>query len=211
MAKTISQVQAEALAEGFDFGGSSKDDFRPVKSLGTLMRLAGNLAERAANNLIKADRVASGSGAESITVGRPQRISKELKIDITMNYYLQFIDRGVRGTRGGSGEFAFKNDTPGKKMIKAIEKWIRSEKKKARTNVGGGPITKREGKRKKITELAKRIAWPIAISVKRKGIKPSKFMVKAVADTKKEVKEEFGKSLKIDIINSLPKNINDIN
>lgn len=210
MPKSITQVQAEALAEGFDFGGSSKDAFKPVKSLGVLMRLGGELAERAANNLIRADRVATGKGAESIAVGRPEKEGSTLHVDVSMNYYLQFVDKGVKGTRGGSGEYSFKNDKPGGKMIKAITAWLTTEKRKAKTNVGGKPITKREKKRKTITGSAKSAAWPIAISIKRKGLKPTKFMTDAIKETRKDFKSEFGKTLKIDVVNALPKNLKDI-
>lgn len=207
MAKSISQAQADALADDFDFGGTSKDEFRPAKTLGALYRIGSKLAERAADNLIKTDSVASGKGAESIKVMKPEKTGNSFSVDITMLYYLQFIDRGVKGVKGGSGDFSFKYINPSKKMVEAIKKYVKSERRKARTNVGGAAITKREKKRKSITGETKSIAYAIARSIKIKGIKKTKFMQDAIRDTKKEVKEELGQALKVDVINSIPKKI----
>lgn len=208
MAKSISKAQADAEAEGFDYGGSGRDEFEPKASLSKLYQKAGELADAAALNLVKADRVATGKGAESITVLNPERVGKTIKIDITMLYYLQFIDQGVKGTKKGNGKYAFKSQYPGKKMMQEIRKWLIREGLKGKTGGQGKPITKREERRKSITETSTRVAYAIATSVKQKGIKASKFMDNAIKTTRKSIKQDMGAAFKIDVIATLPKKLN---
>ena len=209
MASSISKAQADAIAEDFNFGGSGKDEFEPKASLSALYQLAGGLVEKAQANLVAADNVSSGKGAESITVLNPERVGKTVRIDISMLYYLQFVDQGVKGVKSGSGKYAFKTKFPGKKMMEAIRKWIIKEGLKSRARGQGRSITRREARRRSVTNTSQSAAYAIASSVKQKGIKASKFMEKAIRDTRKEVKSEMGGALKIDVIAAIPKKLED--
>src|SRR5207237_1175969 len=134
MAGSISNAQANALADGFfDSIGSSKDELTPKGSLSALYQLAGGLVSDAQRNLISSDRIASGKLSDSFKVLNPEQLGKNIVVDIEALYHYKFIIGGVRGTRGGSGEFSFKNNSVGRKMQEAIRKWLIKEGLKART------------------------------------------------------------------------------
>jgi hypothetical protein len=204
MATSISKAQADALATGFLNTIGSENDLKPVETLSALYLLAGGLVDSAQKNLNKADQVASGKLSESLKVLNPESVGRNVRIDITALYYFRFLNEGVKGTKGGSGKYAFKNNKVGGKMLTSIRKWLIKEGLKARTRTGGGPITKREAKRKSITETSDSVAYGIAVSVKQKGIKRSNFFTNAVKTTQAKAKEQLAKGLKLDIINSLP-------
>lgn len=214
MAKSITKAQAEALADDFDFGGDDRNAFAPANSITVLYKKAGELVEQAQDNLNKADHVASGAGSASIKVLNPEKDGKRVRIDISMLFYLQFIDQGVRGVKSGSGKYAFKTKYPGKKMMEAIRKWLIKEGLKARTVRGerlkpktAKLISQRETKRKSITETSNSVAYAIASSIKQKGIKPSRFMERAIRDTRRDVRQDLGAALKLDVIAAIPKKL----
>lgn len=210
MATTISSAQRSALSDNFfDNLGSGKDEFQPKNSLSALYQLAGGLVNDAQRNLNSADRVASGALSESMKILDPRitRGGKNISIDIELLYYYKFIDGGVKGTKGGAGKYAFKNDGVGKKMRNEIRKWIIREGLKHKSDKYS-PITKREGKRKSITETSNQVAYVIARSIKQKGLKRTNFLAKAVKTARNNSRELLSKGFKVDIINALPKQLN---
>lgn len=213
MAVSISQAQARAGTDFLEEYGEGPENFRATS--GALERLAGELVSRAEQNLIKSGRIATGKLSESIKPKDPQIVGNKVQIDIEALYYYMFIDKGVKGTKGGSGEFSFKNDRVGKKMKNEIRKWfireglkartIKNEKLKAKTN---RKISKREKFRKTIAETSDNVAYAIARSIKQKGLKKTNFMTKAIRDVRKMAKEELGKGFKVDIMAMIPKKLN---
>lgn len=208
---SISKAQAKALADGFlDTIGAS--DLRPAESLSALFLLAGGLADQAQQNLNKVDRVASGSLSDSIKVLNPETVGNSVRIDIVANYYYKFIDEGVRGLGGGNGNgrYSFRTRFVGKKMMTAIRKWVIREGLKSRTHTGGKPIVKREAKRqkRKSSDTSSSTAYSIATAVKYKGLKKTLFFTDAVKYTQAQAKTQLAKALKIDIINTIPKQLN---
>jgi hypothetical protein len=207
MAQSISKSQADALADGFfDTIGSSKDELQPKGTLSVLYQLAGGLVNEAQNNLNSSDRVASGALSASMKVLNPEQLGKVIRVDIEALYYYKFIDAGVKGTSGGVGQYSFKNNFVGRKMQEAIRKWLVKEGLKDRTG-RHKPISKRETRRRSITETSRRVAFAIAKAVKKKGLKRTNFFSKALKSTKDKSKQELSKGFKIDIINSLPKKL----
>lgn len=204
MATSISKAQAKLLSTGLLDSLGSKEDFKPRNSLTALFEVAGFLVEEAQKNLNKADKVSSGALSESITILDPERKGKIIVIDVELLYYYIFIDLGVKGTKKGAGRFSFKNDFPGKKMVKAIHKWLKKEGLKAKTNVGGKPITKREARRKSITDTSKSTAYAIARAVKQKGIKKTLFWTNAVAKTERKADDLLGEAFIIDVLDAIP-------
>lgn len=207
MAKSISQAQAEALAEGFfdDIG----EAFQPVKATSKLILAAGKIVEEAQNNLNKSDRVASGALSESLTIIDPVKEGNKIRIDISALPYWKFINDGVKGVKSGqpSSKYSFKNMFVGKKMVKAIRKWLIREGLKTKAKGQGKPVSKREKKRKSITDTSNSIAYAIAKSVKANGLKKTNFLTKAVREGNKYAKDQIGKGFKADIIDSIPKKI----
>lgn len=137
----------------------------------------------------------------------PVQLGKTVRMDISALFYYKFVDQGVKGTKKGSGKYAFKNDGVGKKMMIAIRKWVIREGLKHKSDKYKA-ITKREAKRKSITDTSTSTAYAIAKSVKQKGIEPSGFFTDAVRSTQAAANEELGAALKIDIINTLPNGLN---
>jgi hypothetical protein len=204
MATSISKAQADALAKGFFDSIGSSEDLKPTETLSALYLLAGGLVDDAQKNLNKADQVASGKLSESLKVLNPESVGRNVRIDISALYYFKFLNEGVKGTKGGSGKYAFKNNKVGGKMLTSIRKWLIREGLKSRTRTGGPAITKRESRRKSITETSNSVAYGIAVGVKMKGIKRSNFFTDAVRTTQAKAKDQLAKGLKLDIINSLP-------
>ncbi|MGN6416112.1 MAG: hypothetical protein ACTHMC_01380 [Pseudobacter sp.] len=206
MAKSISTAQAEALAEGFFDGLGSDEEFQPIETASTLIQLAGDLVGTAQENLNKVDRVSSGALSESIKILNPEVVKETIRVDIQALDYYRFVDQGVKGTRGGSGKYSFKNERVGKRMLTALRKWVIKENLKARTTRKYKAISKREAKRKRITETSNSIAYAIGKSIKRKGLKRTMFFTDAVISTQNKLKD-LAAPFKIDILNTLPKKL----
>lgn len=209
MASSISKAQAKALADGFlDTLGTKRDGLRVENTTSELILLAGELVEQAQKNLVTTDRVASGALSESLKVLNPEFHNRNIQVDVEALLYYQFIDSGVRGTRGGtSGKgYSFKNEVVGRKMRDAIRKWLIREGLKARSDKY--TVTNRETRRKSISETSNQVAYAIARSIKQKGLKRTNFFAKAIRSTKVHAKENLARGFKIDIINAIPKQLN---
>lgn len=217
MAISFGKAQKLFLQSGdvLNYGGS-KTEFEALSLNSTakiLAQLAAEFALMARENLNKADRNASGFLADSI-INLPVRyMGKVLVAEVSIASYYEFIDQGVKGwkntTKAPLSPFQFKKTVPNKdggtrnsEMVTSIRKWLIKEGLKGRNNKYS-PISKREEKRKKITDTSTQRAIAIAGIVKRDGLKPSYFWMKTVAIMKKRIEEEFGKSLKIDVINAI--------
>lgn len=198
---SINKAQADALAEGFlDDIGSSEDDFQPKESVSVLLQLAGVIIDNAQQNLNNSNTNASGKLSESIEAEEPVTGNGFIQQDISMAFYGQFVNKGVRGTKGGRGIYSFKNDKPGGKMVASISKYI----KEARSKIGTEPKGRGKNESKNAAVAERQSAYAMARSVKQHGIKPTLFMDKAIDDIDKIIDERFGEALVIDVINSLP-------
>jgi hypothetical protein len=202
---SISKAQAEALADGFldDIGTGNPNELQPRETISELLLLAGELVEDAQKNLDNTKSNASGELSKSIEANEPTTAPGLIQIDIEMNFYGQFVNKGVKGTKEGSGLYAFKSDMPGRKMLKSIEQYIKDAKSKLRSvkqHIGY------ENKNKGVSDANS--AFAMARAVKQHGIKPTFFMDKAINDTDKKVSERLGDALAIDVLNSLPDKLN---
>src|SRR5574341_1284636 len=201
MPKTISEAQANALASGFlDTIGSKDEEFKPKKSLSKLIEIGAFILEDANDNLNTSDRVSSGALASSMKIKDPVSFGNQIIMDIEMLEYWKFINDGVKGVKSGrpNSKYSFKNLFVGKRMLNNIHRWLKKEGVKAKTKTGGKAISKRERKRRKITDVSRSTAFAIAKSVKAKGLKKTNFFTKAVAAGKKKAQQELGKSLALD-------------
>jgi hypothetical protein len=199
---SISKAQASALAEGFLDGiGSSKEGLRPKETFSEFIVLAGEMAEQMQENMIRHKIIASGKGASSIEVQEPELKGSILSIDITMNDYLRFQNKGVRGTKSGNGLYQFKNDRPSQKMVLAFREWIKRAKISTRSVKKYSAHGQHEAKNKSIAQFDN--AYAIARSVKQHGIKATGFLDQAAESTRKKVSDRLGAALKIDVLDSL--------
>lgn len=202
---SISKSQAEALAEGFlDNIGSSKDElFRPKEIFTEVILLAGELVETAQDNLNKSNRHSSGKLSESIIADEPTQTGAEISIDILMNFYGAFVNKGVKGTRSGSSTagYSFRNEVVSNKMYNAIADWIKRAGTGTRNVKKYRGYGKHETKQKTIAQYDS--TYAVARSIKMYGLKPTGFLDNAVASTRSKVAARLGAALRLDVIDGL--------
>ncbi len=203
MATSIRQAQADLLNSGdLDKLGA---DFELTETEDALILAAAYLVEQAQNELSKGGHVSSGELSDSIVANDPKESAGRVSIDVEALFYYQFINKGVRGLKGGSGQYSFKTAYPSKDMVASIEKWMKRSGK-ASTNVNKKhTISANEAKNVSVSELD--AAYAVAKSIKTKGIKASHFFDKAIELAENYVQSELGKSFTADIINALPESI----
>lgn len=202
---SISKAQAEVLAEGFlDNLGTSKDDlFRPKNSITEVILLAGELVENIQDNLNRANITNTGKLSESIVADEPIQSGAEIGIDILMNFYGAFHNKGVRGTRAGrsTAGYSFKNEIVSDRMYKAIDAWIKRAGRTTRTVKKYKGYGAHETKHKKISQYDN--TYAVARGIKMYGLKPTGFLDNAVASTRSKVASRLGAALRIDVIDGL--------
>lgn len=202
---SISKAQAAAIADGFldTVGGDDKRGLEPRETFSEIVLLAGELVEDMQANLNQSTNNASGRLSESIQAGEPVKTGDVLRIDIYMNFYGQFQNKGVKGTRAGISYagYSFRNEFPSKNMVNAIRQWITLAKISTRTVQKYAGYGGHEIKNKSLSKIDD--AYAKARSIKMYGIPPTGFLDKAAATTAQKVKERLGLALKVDIINSI--------
>jgi len=202
---TIAQAQAAALKDNFlDEIGT---EFQPQESFSELMQIAFDVITQAQANLHASSQISTGALSDSIQAGEPTTTNGILHIDIFMEYYGLFQNKGVKGTKGGSGPYSFKNEYPSLKMVQALSDWAgRGFFASRNTNPSKTP-SKLEQKNASIGKIRK--AYALARSIKQHGIKASGFLDRAITTVGATVTERLGLALRSDVIRTLPKTIGD--
>lgn len=201
---SIGKAQAQALAEDFlDNIGSDRDEFRPKQSMTEVILLAGELIENAQDNLVRSNRNASGKLSESLVADEPTLSGKAMRVDILMNFYGAFVNKGVKGLRSGRSTAGYRFRYPGvsEKFAKALAEWMDRAKSSTRTVTKYKGYGKHEQKNKSISQLDK--AYAVGRSIKQKGLEPTGFLDKAVTATANKVSSRLGAALRIDVIDGL--------
>lgn len=201
---SISKQQARALAEGFlDDIGSSKDGFRPKETLSEIVLLAGELIESAQDNLNAANRNASGKLSQSLVADEPTLNNNSFRVDILMNYYGQFVNKGVKGTRSGrsTAGYSFRTEGVSKNFADALADWVKRGKTSTRTVKKYKGYGRHEQKNKTISQIDK--VYALGRSIKMLGLKPTGFLDRAVQTTRTKVSDRLGAALRIDVIDGL--------
>lgn len=198
----ISRSQAQLVAEGFLDNQASTLEGRqslvPRETFTEVILIAGEMAEEMQENLTKSN--ASGSLSKSIVIGTPSEHGKVFKVDILMNDYGQYINKGVKGTKSGAGAFRFKNENPSPKMLIALQKGMIRAKRKT-TNVNRAKSTSKN--EIKNSNNAKARAWGAAVNIKRYGIKATGFLDKAIVTTEQKFEDRLGDAIALDITTTL--------
>ncbi len=177
-------------------------------SAAALVQLAGFLIGEATDNLDKGGNVATGDTASSMKARDIVVNGTNLSLDIEIKSTYKFLNDGVRGVDGGQGKYKFKTKRAGKKMALAILKWI----KRRRIATKYKAVSANEKKNQQIKKLSssaesqKSLAYAVASSIKKKGIKPTHFFSKAIEATRAEQKKVYAQAFKLDIIESLNSN-----
>jgi hypothetical protein len=202
--KSISQSQAEALSNGFlSTEGAGKGDFKPAKLLSQVLLIAGSIVKEAQVNLNKTNSNASGALSDSLDISDPTQEGSVFKCEIKMQYYGQFVNKGVKGVKSGSSNagYSFKNLGVSKAFITSLESSRSKAGAKITSTNTSKTISQNEKKNAKVSEVSS--AWGAAINIKKFGIKPTGFIDKAVNTIGGKVEKQLGIALKIDIENSL--------
>jgi len=209
--ESISSAQASFVSSGRinDFG--SDEEFVPRESQSALIKLAALLIEETQKNLNQSGQVSSGALSDSFQTSEPVVKGNSLHIDISALDYYDYQNKGVRGTKGGasSGNYSFKNAFPSQAMVSSIEKWIQHGHAVTQHLLKKHAISKTERKNATISDMDN--AYMVARSIKIHGIKGTGYFDKAVKLAQAYAKDVLGTALTVDIINSLPKRLNNGN
>jgi hypothetical protein len=201
---SISKQQAAALAEGFlDDLGSERGEFQPRELYTELFLIVGELIEAAQNNLNKANRISSGALSESLIADEPKKNGNVISVDVLMNFYGAFVNKGVKGTRAGQSAagYSFKNEVVSRSMLEAIANWIEKARIKTRTVKKYKGYGKHEVKQKTIAQFD--ATYAVARSIKQHGLKPTGFMDNAISKTSDKIEKRLGAALVVDVIDGL--------
>lgn len=158
--------------------GTSKSDFEPldfdiIEEI--LLEYGKAFQSMAAGQLRRANKVSSGALSDSIAfVTKRTNDGYELWIEV-LDYY-KFIDKGVRGTGPGNknnkSPYKYTDKTP---PIKAIMKWIKTERLSAKFEDQRRKLSKRQKKARSVMAMSKEmrmrsLAFLISRKIKRVGL-----------------------------------------
>ena len=171
-----------------------------------LVKMADYLITKASDNLDKSGSVATGDLRTSISARDIQIDGSKLSVEIELLDRYKFIDEGVKGVEGGTGKYQFKTKKPSLSMQKAIKSWLRLRGRRATKYKAVSKTERRDqgiARTRAKADSQDSLAWAVATSIKKKGIKPTKFFSNAIKATQKEFKKELAAGFKLDIIQSL--------
>lgn len=196
---SISKAQAVVLASQFLNNLGTNDTLQPKETFTELFLLAGEFIEDMQKNLNETNSNASGSLSKSLVINDPKESNGILSVNVMMNFYGQFINAGVRGTKSGQGKYSFKSEFPSRKMVEALRKGI-GRAKRSTSNVRRS-VSGNERKNVNISQIQK--AYGAGRNIKMYGIKANHFIDKAVTTTEAKVLDRLGAAFSIDILNSI--------
>jgi len=198
----------QLAAAGLDgLGSSDRGDKLPLNNLAdTMVRMAESIISEAQKNLNRAGAEATGELEASMKAENIEIDGSRMTLDIVLLDRYKFINEGVNGVEKSQGsQYSFKTIRPSIGMKNSIKAWIRKRGKRAMKYKA---ISKTERKDQKIKRMRSGadsqdgLAWAVSTSVKKKGIKKTKFFTKAIKTTEAKFKKEIAAGFKLDIIES---------
>lgn len=168
---------------------------------------ASKVIQDAQANLEKGANIASGALASSMKILPVEFAGSIYVLQITLADYYDFINKGVSGTENKrNSPYSFKNNYVGKPMALALLKWLRQGANKVRdTKPKKKAYGKLEKKNKGLAKLVnktdslKSLAYAVATSIKKKGIKPTHFLDNAVEKNYPLLKKQLEQALKNEV------------
>lgn len=185
---------------GLESLGSEKALFQEVG--GALFEIAESIINKSVDNLERKGNVATGNLISKMKVENYQESNGVVSVDIVMPEYAEYLDKGVNGTEVGYGsEYSYTNKMP---PVSEIRKWIVKRGRKARADKYK-PTSATDKKNKRLRKAVSEndtnsLAFAIARSIYKRGLKPTKFLSKAIKDTQKEFRDKIGKAFRTGII-----------
>ena len=142
---------------------------------------------------------ASGNLRNSLRASEVQGSGNDLSVEILMDFYGKFVDKGVSGTQYQTPEdspFSFKSEGVSAEMQYSIFQWMRTKRIRLRD--------KGQFKKGRITQKSyESLAYVIARSVKRKGINQTHFITNPFNLMDAQLPEKLQEALSLDIENYL--------
>lgn len=189
-------------------GSKDRGDNIATNNLAKALIASGQLLiDTATDNLERKGNIATGNTASSMKLVNLDVRTLRMSVDIEIASTYKFLNDGVRGTKGGSGKYSFKNPYPSKKMALSILKWLRKRGLSGRTKYKAKGANEKKNKQihKAISGATnlKSMAYAISSSIKQKGIRPTHFFTNAVTATKKQQEKLLGDAFKLDVIETL--------
>lgn len=200
MAKSIRQVQAEALGDGFvDSFGDDRQNYLAAGEAPVLeqymVKAVGNFLLKVQENLKRLDKIDTGRLSESVRSGELQDDGNGVfsilagYLDDSNAPYASFVNQGVRGFISGQpadSPFSFKSAWASRNgpMAVAIQKWMKRQGIAARREDQRTNLTSLQRKRKAISEIesSRTMATIIASRIKQRGLPKTDFFSSAVRE-----------------------------
>lgn len=205
---TIAQAQAKALQGGFFEGlGASRSDFTApnLRTVEALMALyAEEFQNRFVDNLNRENKVTTGGLADSFTF-EAKFLGRGFKVQFIVADYYDYVDKGVQGVGPGNqnstSPYKFKGAWVSRSHQEAIRKWIKSNRGLVvARDVNKYGRTKQESKAIDPVKKEKSLAYVIARSTKKKGLKQTGVWSDAFNDTFKDFAVQMSQALGVDIV-----------
>jgi len=205
MAISISQAQQALLSSGnlTSFGQQRSDVGVSLDATDSaILRLTSRFVLDAQDNLQKADRNSGGQLSESIQPKVLEWGNGVNIVQVLVAFYYKFVDSGVQGLKGGNSLKGYKFRYAGvsKSMLDNLEAWVKREAIAFRNTKKA--VTPREQRRATITSASRATAYSIGLSIKRKGLKPTRFWTDALNELEKDIATGVASALRIDVIES---------
>lgn len=200
MAKSITQIQAEALGDGFvDSFGDDRKNYLAAGEAPVfeqyMIKVVGDFLLKVQENLKRLDKIDTGRLSESLSAGELQDDGNGV-FSISAGYlddsnapYASFVNQGVRGFISGQpadSPFSFKSAWASRNgpMAVAIQKWMKRQGIAARREDQRTNLTSLQRKRKAISELesSRSMAVLIASRIKQRGLPKTDFFSSAVRE-----------------------------
>lgn len=171
-----------------------------------LVDLAVTFVTTAQKELDKKNAVDTNALTESIQFDEVAFMGGVYSVNINVLDYYKFVNSGVKGLKGGMSTegFYFKNMYVSKAFMQSIRKWVIRHALKARVKPAK---THPLGAEKKAVfkDTSNAMAYAIARSIKRKGLKGTGFWDAAEKETTTQIEKTMGNAFAIAIVNEIVK------
>jgi hypothetical protein len=173
-----------------------------------VIRFVNSLSDAMKSNLTEKDAYYADSELVQSIITLPLELNgTTFSMGIDMNYYGDFLNKGVSGTRNKfNSPYSFKKESVSPAFNKSLRKWITKR---------GIPIQSRYSNTRNLTKSARakkqidektKMAYAIGMGIKREGIEPTHFIDDALSEKSiqtfaQSLADALGRSIEVTIIN----------
>ena len=196
---------------------SSKDDFAKLGKLPfvekTILRYAAKFILQAQKNLIKDDKVDTGTLSTDLAEGSLIKQGSSYSIDVGYPEssagakYYDFVNKGVKGFKSGTpnSPYRFRSAYPSMNgpMVTAIQKWVKRNARSQRNEDQKYNLSSLQTKRKSVAQLntGRTTAYLIARKIKQQGLKRTGFFDDAITEVfNQDFYDKMAKAVGADVV-----------